>query len=130
MPDKVGALEQARAALRPGARYAAVVFAEPDRNRFFSVPVAIIRERGELLEDAGFADVELQRVEAPLRIPRAADCMRLERDSFGALHQMLARLTPAEQDEVWDEIGRALREFEAADGFSGPCELIVGGGTA
>lgn len=149
LPDKVGALEQARAALRPGGRYAAVVFAEPDRNRFFSVPVAIIRERaelppaapglpgpfsaaalGDLLEDAGFADIEVRRVDAPLRLPRAADCMRLERDSFGALHQMLARLTPAEQDEVWDEIGRALREFEAADGFSGPCELIVGGGTA
>jgi len=85
---------------------------------------------GDLLEDAGFADIEVRRVDAPLRLPRAADCMRLERDSFGALHQMLARLTPAEQDEVWDEIGRALREFEGADGFCGPCELIVGGGTA
>ena len=48
LPDKQRALEEARAALRPGGRYAALVFAEPDRNRFFSVPIAIIRERAGL----------------------------------------------------------------------------------
>jgi SAM-dependent methyltransferase len=149
LPDKQRALEEAKAALRPGGRYAAIVFAEPDRNRFFSVPIAIIRERaelpppapglpgpfsavgiGDLLEDAGFTDVEVQRIESPLRLATAADCAQLERESFGALHQMLAGLPPEEQGEVWAEIGRALREFEGPDGFVGPCELLVGGGTA
>ena len=48
LPDKARALETARAALRPGGRYAALVFAEPDRNRFFSVPISIIRARAAL----------------------------------------------------------------------------------
>jgi SAM-dependent methyltransferase len=149
MPDKHGALEEARAALRARGRYAAVVFAEPDRNRFFSVPVAIIRERaglpapapglpgpfsavgiGDLLEEAGFCEVEVRRVAAPLRLPSAADCTQLERESFGALHQMLAGLPLEEQDAVWIEIEAALREFEGPDGFVGPCELLVAGATA
>jgi hypothetical protein len=29
---------------------------------------------------------------------------------------------------VWDEIEAALARFEAADGFVGPCELLVASG--
>lgn len=148
MPDKRRALTQARDALRDGGRYAAVVFSEPELNRFFSVPIGIVRRRAELplpgpglpgpfscvnlaeqLEAAGFRDVEVRRVEAPLRLATAAECTRLERESFGALHQMLAALTAAEQEDAWREIEVALREFEGSDGFSGPCELLVGAGT-
>src|SRR6476646_10254821 len=39
---------QAARALREGGKYAALVFAEPDRNGFFSVPIGIIRRRAEL----------------------------------------------------------------------------------
>ena len=149
LPDKQQALTDAKAALRPGGRYAAIVFAEPDRNRFFSVPISIIRERAQLpapapglpgpfsavgladlLTEAGFGDVEVRRIEAQLRLETAVDCAQLERESFGALHQMLAGLPPEEQSDVWAEIAGALREFEGPDGFVGPCELLVGGGTA
>jgi SAM-dependent methyltransferase len=149
MPDKQAALAGARRALRPGGRYAAIVFSEPDRNRFFSVPIAVIRRRAELpppapglpgpfsctaleelLAAAGFGEVEVRRVEAPLRMRSAAECARLERESFGALHQMLAGLTEAERTEAWAEVEAALGEFEGAGGFTGPCELLVGAGTA
>ena len=148
MPDKAAALAAARAALRPAGRYAAIVFAEPDRNRFFSVPIGIIRRHaqlpppgpglpgpfscatlGEQLEAAGFTDVDVRRVEAPLRMESAAECTRLERDSFGALHQMLAGLSEADREEAWQEVEGALREFEGPGGFVGPCELLVGAGT-
>jgi SAM-dependent methyltransferase len=148
LPDKQQALAQTKAALRPGGRYAALVFAEADRNRFFSVPISIIRARaelpapgpglpgpfsavnlGELLEQAGFSDVVVHRVEAPLRLADAAECVQLERESFGALHQMLAGLDAAAREETWAEIGRALQEFEGPEGFAGPCELLVGAGS-
>ena len=148
MPDKQGALAQARRALREGGRYAAVVFAEPDRNGFFSVPIGIIRRRAELpppapglpgpfssatlgdqLDAAGFRDVEVHRVEAPLELASAAECTQLERESFGALHQMLAGLPEEERRDTWREIESALGEFETAEGFRGPCELLVGVGT-
>lgn len=149
LPHKARALERARAALRPGGRYSAIVFAEPERNGFFSVPISIIRRRaqlpppapglpgpfsatnlGEQLESAGFHDVEVQRVVAPLRVADAAECTRLERESFGALHQMLAGLSEEEREATWLEIEEALRAFEGPDGFAGPCELIVGAGTS
>jgi hypothetical protein len=83
----------------------------------------------ELLESAGLSEVVVRRVEAPLRLADAAECARLERDSFGALHQMLAGLDDAAREETWAEIGRALQEFEGPSGFTGPCELLVGAGT-
>ena len=66
---------------------------------------------------------------APVVFPKAADCLRFERESFGALHQMLSGLDPEAQESVWAEIGDALSEFETADGFNGPCELVVAAGT-
>ena len=65
---------------------------------------------------------------APLRLPHASDCLRFLRESAGALHQMLSPLSPAERDETWQEIHTELSRFERADGFEGPCELIVGWG--
>ncbi|MDQ3716463.1 MAG: methyltransferase domain-containing protein [Actinomycetota bacterium] len=149
-PDQPGALAGQYRALRPGGRISAIVYSTADRNGFFSVPVSIIRRRAQLpppapgqpgpfslggpgvLEEAfrqaGFRDVVSQAVPAPLRLPRAADCVRFERESFGALHQMLAGLTPEEQEAAWQEISTELARFEGADGFEGPCELIVGWG--
>jgi SAM-dependent methyltransferase len=149
LPDKLGALAAAREALRVGGRYAAIVFSEPERNRFFSVPISIIRTNAELpppgpglpgpfsatnlaqlLEAAGFHDVEVHRVDAPLRLASAAECAQLERESFGALHQMLSGVSPDEREAAWAEIERELGRFEGPDGFVGPCELLVAAGTA
>ena len=146
-PDQNRALTGMRHVLRDGGRVAAIVYSTPERNRFFSVPVSIIRERAALpppqpgqpgpfslgslevlettLTAAGFRDVTVDTLPAPLRLPSAAECVRFERDSFGALHQMLAGLAEGERDAVWQEIETALAEFETDDGFVGPCELHV-----
>ena len=63
---------------------------------------------------------------APLRLPSAAECVRFERESFGALHQMMAGLSEAQREETWQEIEQELRQFEEAGGFAGPCEMVVG----
>ena len=59
----------------------------------------------------------------------AAECVRFERESFGALHQMLAGVPADERPAVWSQIEAALARFETAGGFVGPCELLVGAGT-
>ena len=151
LPDRAAALAGQHRALRPGGRVAAIVYGPAERNAFFAVPVSVIRRRAALpppapgqpgpfslgapgaleaeLREAGFRDVGARTLDAPLRMPTAADCVRFERESFGALHQMLAGLTPAQREEAWTEITGELARFEGADGFAGPCELVVAWGT-
>jgi SAM-dependent methyltransferase len=150
-PDQQRALAGMRRALRPGGRIGAIVYSTPDRNGFFSVPVSIIRRRAGLpppapgqpgpfslgapgaLEDAferaGFRDVVVTAASAPLRMGSAAECLAFERESFGALHQMLSGLADPEREAAWAEVGAALRQFEGSRGFVGPCELLIGIGT-
>ncbi|RJP66891.1 MAG: class I SAM-dependent methyltransferase [Comamonadaceae bacterium] len=151
-PDQQRALAGIRHALKPGGRFAAVVYSTADRNPFFALPVGIIRRRAQLppplpgqpgpfslgaegvlakaLEQAGFRDVEVRKVDSPVRLPSAAECVRFERESFGALHQMMAGLGEDERADTWREIEEALLRFESpAEGFVGPCEMLVGAGT-
>lgn len=150
-PDQLLAVEAQRRALRPGGRVGAIVYSTPDRNEFFSIPVSIIRRRAELppaapgqpgpfslgadgviealFQRAGLSDVEVHKLDAPLRLPSAAECLRFEQESFGALHQMLAGLEEAGRAEAWAEIESALSQFEDSEGFAGPCEMLVAVGT-
>jgi len=146
-PDQNKALQGMRAHLRSGGRVGAITYGAADLNQFFSVPVGIIRRRAALpaplpgqpgpfslgdpdvlaktLTDAGFRDVRIERVNAPVRLKTAFECLQFEQESFGALHQMLSGLSASEQDEAWAEIEDALGAFETRDGFEGPCEMLV-----
>ena len=149
-PDQQKALTGMRRALRPGGRIACVVYSTAENNKFFSIPVSIIRKRAQLppplpgqpgpfslggvgvLEEAyqraGFREAETRIVPSPLRLSSAAECVRFERESFGALHQMMSGLSQPERESVWEEIERELRQFEGPNGFEVPCEMLVGAG--
>jgi len=151
LPDRGRALEGIYRALRPGGRIATINYSTADRNEFFSIPVSVIRRRAglpapapgqpgpfslgaegaieEAYRAAGFGGIEVRRVAAPLRLASAAECLRFEQESFGALHQMLAGLDEEGRAAAWDEIETELRRFEGPGGFAGPCELIVAAGT-
>ena len=150
-PDQQKALNGMRRALKPGGRVAAIVYTTAENNKSFSIPVSIIRRRAQLppplpgqpgpfslgapgvLEEAyrqaGFHSIQTHVVSAPLRMSSANECVRFERESFGALHQMLAGVNEAERESVWEEIANELRQFERPDGFEGPCEMLVAVGT-
>ena len=71
--------------------------------------------------DAGFVDVVAVRIDAPLRMSSAAECVRFEQESFGALHQMLAGLDAAgSRPTSGPRSPTRLAAFETADGFAGP----------
>ena len=80
--------------------------------------------------NAGFGDVIVQAVPSPVKLSSAAECVRFERESFGALHQMMSTLSDVERADVWRDIERELQQFEGDDGFVGPCEMLVGVATA
>jgi ubiquinone/menaquinone biosynthesis C-methylase UbiE len=150
-PDRHKALSGMRRALKPGGKLATIVYSTPERNQFFSLPLAIIRRRAQLPDPspgqpgpfslgsagvleaaytrAGFHDVQIRIIDAPLRLFSTAEYIRFAQESWGALHQMLAGLTEAERQATWQEIEQALGTFENPSGFEGPCELIIGAGT-
>jgi ubiquinone/menaquinone biosynthesis C-methylase UbiE len=150
-PDQQRALGEIRRALRDGGRVSAIVYSTPERNPFFAIPVSVIRRRAGLpapapgmpgpfslgqpgvldaaYDEAGFGEVEVRTVEAPVRFSSAAECVRFERESFGALHAMLAGVPEHERQEAWAEIESELGRFEGRDGFEGPCELLAATGT-
>ena len=150
-PDRPQALSGIHHALRDGGRFSTVTYSSAAANGFFSVPVSIVRERAQLptpapgqpgpfsladpdvlareLEQAGFRDIEVELIDAPVLLSSAAECARFQRESFGALHQMLGAMAPEDQNLVWTEIESALAQYEADDGFVGPCELVIAGAT-
>lgn len=150
-PNRHEALTGIQQSLRKGGRFAAVTYSTAATNGFFSLPVSIISKRAQLpqpspgqpgpfsladpevldqdLTKAGFHDIKVEVIDAPVRLTSAAECTRFERESFGALHQMLSTMTFEDQNTVWDEIESALGQFETDDGFIGPCELVIVGAT-
>jgi SAM-dependent methyltransferase len=150
-PDQQRALAGMRRALRPGGRVGAIVYSTPEANAFFSIPISIIRTHAQLpaplpgqpgpfslgtpgalqgaLTQAGFDEVSVHTIPAPLMLPTAADCVRFERESFGALHQMLTGLDESDREAVWHEIAARLEGFAGPAGFAGPCEMLVAVGT-
>jgi SAM-dependent methyltransferase len=150
-PDQQKALKEMLRVLKPGGKVAAIVYSTPDKNKFFSIPVGIIRTRAKLppplpgqpgpfslgatgiiekaFADAGFTNVRSELVNAPLQLTSARECVRFEKESFGALHQMMSTLADDEKAAVWEEIEHELQTFESDKGFSGPCEMVVAVGT-
>ena len=146
-PNQQRALASMRRALKPGGAIAAIVYSVPDKNQFFSIPVSIIRERAKLpppvpgqpgpfslgapgaiageFTKAGLKNIEVRHVPSPVRVKSAAECVRFEKESFGALHQMMAKLSEPEKAEVWRDIELKLKQFEGPRGFEGPCEMLV-----
>lgn len=151
-PDQQKALAGMKRALKPGGRVAAIVYSTPDKNQFFSTPVGIIRRRANLgpplpgqpgpfslggpgilqaaFEKAGFRDVKVQTLAAPVKMATSAECVRFEQESFGALHQMLSGLDDAGKQAAWEEIAQELAKFDGPNGFEGPCEMIVAVGVS
>ncbi len=146
-PDQQRALKEMLRVLKSGGKVAAIVYSTPEKNKFFSVPVSIIRNRAKLppplpgqpgpfslgavgviekaFLQAGFINVKSVLVNSPLELPLAKDCVQFERESFGALHQMLSGLSDSDSQTVWNEIEQELKQFETEKGFIGPCEMIV-----
>ncbi|MRG48307.1 methyltransferase domain-containing protein [Chitinophaga sp. SYP-B3965] len=146
-PDQQKALREMLRVLKPGGKIAAIVYSTPEKNKFFSVPVSIIRNRAALppplpgqpgpfslgaegvieaaFTKAGFKNVKSALVHSPVLLPSAKQCVQFEQESFGALHQMMSGLRDAEKESVWQEIEQALEQFENGSGFEGPCEMIV-----
>lgn len=150
-PNQLTALAGMKHHLKSKGKVAAMVYSNAESNRFFSIPVSIIRRRANLpaplsgqpgpfslgskdklkslFSDEHLKNIQIRTLAAPLRVSTAAECLQFEQESFGALHQMLSGLSDADQDAAWNEIEEAFGQFEENGYFEGPCEMLVAVGT-
>jgi SAM-dependent methyltransferase len=150
IPDYRQALAGIRRVLKPGGRFAAIVFSAPGRCPYLSLPHAIVFRIGRfaspaperfgefrlgapgVLKDAfgtaGFREISVHTVPARRRFPSLAAAMQYARGPL-PLRELMARLSRAEQEQAWAEIERALAQFVGPQGYDSPCELLIGVGT-
>ncbi|SEW04951.1 ubiE/COQ5 methyltransferase family protein [Aliiroseovarius sediminilitoris] len=149
-PDQERSMNSQIDALKSGGTVGALVYATPQECRFFSDPVGIIRKHANLpppepgmpgpfslgapgvieslFERTGLTDIQIQKIDAPVTLPSAKDCLRFEQESFGALHQMLGGLDDVAKQKAWEAVEKALEAFETDQGFAGPCTMIAASG--
>lgn len=144
------AVEAVRRALKPGARFAALVFTTPPNNPFMAQPMAILlRHAGKsppapgqpgifalggegalenLMKDSGLEDVKTKTVQAPLTLENASDAVQLMQEAAGAYRAVVADLSDADRSKAWNEVHECLSQFETGRGFETTLELILGSG--
>src|SRR5438128_1508687 len=148
LPRALGAI---RAALRPGARFAASVWGPLERNPFHGAPIAAVRRRRAIpspapevvrafslsdgdrvvdaLRGAGFQHVELRPVPAPRRFPSFEEAVKSGRQ-FPTFVALLGLLPESEREQAWDEIAREWSRFATPTGVEFPGEQLVIAGEA
>jgi ubiquinone/menaquinone biosynthesis C-methylase UbiE len=149
-PSPGSALKAAQRVLKPGARFAALVFTTPDKNPFMSQTMAILLrcagksppKQGQpgifalggagilerLMRENGLAHVQTEHVTASLKLPDASHALEMMREAFGAYRAVVADLGDAEKTMAWNEVYRCLTQFEGADGFATQFDFIIGVG--
>jgi ubiquinone/menaquinone biosynthesis C-methylase UbiE len=149
-PSPRGALQAVQRVLRPGARFAALVFTKPGNNAFMAQPMAILlRHAGKsppapgqpgifalggdgvldrVMREAGLVDVTTTIVRASLRLPSASDALEMMQQAFGAYRAVVADLSDGERSAAWSEVHECLKQFDTGDGFATAFEFIIGSG--
>lgn len=152
MPSPAAVVRRVGGVLKPGGRFAALVFASPAANPSFREPLAILRRFAAveettaggpglfalsdadalhaLFSDNGFADVELSTVDAQLQFNSASDALHMLQEAAGVYRALAARLDAATRQQAWDEVSKALGQFEGDAGFRAPTRFHVISGEA
>lgn len=149
-PSPPKALEAIRQVLKPGARFAALVFTTPANNPLLAQPMTILlRHAGkpapgpgapgifalgangileDLMKDNGFTDIETKTMRLRFTLPSASDALRLMQEAAGAYRAVVADLDDEAKSRAWGEVHECLKQFEADGGFETELEVVIGSG--
>jgi ubiquinone/menaquinone biosynthesis C-methylase UbiE len=137
-------------ALKPGARFSALVFGAPANNPILTIPFAIAsRHAGRrysqseaespgalmslsntarlstLLETTGFEEVRVHHIATLFRTTAVDEYVAFLRASASPLIEILAPLPDAVQQMAWSEIRKQLDQYSTVQGWEGPKALLL-----
>ena len=147
-PQPVLALESIFQALAPGGRFSGLVFAGTEGNPCIRIMAATARRHAglapvspyepgslmslgqpglmaALLRDAGFSDISVRALAAPMRLPHVKHYIDFVQTAGLPIMAMLAPLPAAAQAAAWQDIEQQLQRFTTPCDWIGPNELLL-----
>ena len=147
-PQPLLALQGIFQALAPGGRFSGLVFAGTEGNPCIRIMAATARRHAglapvspyepgtlmslgqpglmaALLTDAGFSDISVRALAAPMRLPHVKHYIDFVQTAGLPIMAILAPLPPEAQRAAWQDIEQQLQLFTTPRDWLGPNELLL-----
>ncbi|QBD79108.1 methyltransferase domain-containing protein [Ktedonosporobacter rubrisoli] len=140
------ALSEIRRVLKPGGKFAALIWSIPENNQLFALPLAIVEKYAhetspqradpfalsepkvlaKELTEAGFNEIITSALPFQSHYPSLDAYLNSTASRLTA--GVMKQLSQPEQQHLLEEVREAVRQFEGEHGFVAPAELLLGAG--
>jgi SAM-dependent methyltransferase len=150
-PNPLTTLTSMQRIVKQEGRVAVMVHSAAARNPYHGLPLEIVRRIGSIaspppeqpgmfalggpgvlegtFRTSGLRDVSVRPVAIRRKYSSLAEAIKSMKESHAVLRNHLAKLNDADQDRAWKEIEQEMSQFESANGFEAPGEVLIGAGT-